>query len=63
MFFFDRHCNIKENSNVVIDDFDAAFNATQHLIDQKSTTIAHFTGPQNLEIYKNRCKGYKSAFR
>lgn len=59
--FFDRHCNIKENSNVVIDDFDAAFKATQHLINQKSTTIAHFAGPQNLEIYKNRFKGYKSA--
>ncbi|AOW18095.1 LacI family transcriptional regulator [Polaribacter vadi] len=59
--FFDRHCNINENSNVLIDDFDAAFNATQHLIDQKSTTIAHFAGPQNLEIYKNRFKGYKSA--
>ena len=59
--FFDRHCNINENSNVLIDDFDAAFTATQHLIDQKSTTIAHFSGPQNLEIYKNRFKGYKSA--
>jgi len=61
--FFDRHCNIKENSNVVIDDFDAAFKATQHLIDQKSKTIAHFSGPQNLEIYKNRFEGYKNALK
>lgn len=59
--FFDRHCNIKNNSKVVIDDFDAAFKATAHLIDQKSTIIAHFSGPQNLEIYKNRFKGYKAA--
>jgi len=61
--FFDRHCNIKENSNVVIYDFDAAFKATQHLIDQKSKTIAHFSGPQNLEIYKNRFEGYKNALK
>ena len=59
--FFDRHCNIEKNSNVVIDDFEAAFMAVEHLIDQKCTEIAHFSGPQNLEIYKNRFKGYKSA--
>lgn len=59
--FFDRHCNIANNSKVVIDDFEAAFRATEHLIQQKSTVIAHFSGPQNLEIYKNRFKGYKAA--
>ena len=59
--FFDRHCNIPENSNVVIDDFDAAYTAVEHLILQKSIKIAHFAGPQNLEIYKNRFKGYKAA--
>ena len=61
--FFDRHCNIPETSKVVIDDFEAAFTATEHLIKQKSTNIAHFSGPQNLEIYKNRCKGYKAALK
>lgn len=59
--FFDRHCNIPQNSKVVIDDFEAAFTATEHLIKQNSTKIAHFSGPQNLEIYKNRFKGYKDA--
>ncbi|MCI2229825.1 LacI family transcriptional regulator [Polaribacter sp. MSW13] len=59
--FFDRHCNISKTSKVVIDDFEAAYRATEHLIQQKSTEIAHFSGPQNLEIYKNRFKGYKAA--
>tara|TARA_R110001592_G_scaffold32428_2_gene113533 strand:+ start:430 stop:1458 length:1029 start_codon:yes stop_codon:yes gene_type:complete len=59
--FFDRHCNISGNSKVVIDDFAAAFRATEHLIQKKSTEIAHFSGPQNLEIYKNRFLGYKAA--
>lgn len=58
---FDRHCNIPENSNVVIDDFNAAFKAVEHLIYQNSKEIAHFSGPQNLEIYKNRFKGYRAA--
>ncbi|MGB0890873.1 MAG: LacI family DNA-binding transcriptional regulator, partial [Flavobacteriaceae bacterium] len=59
--FFDRHCNIPGNSNVVINDFEAAFMAVEHLIKKKSTEIAHFSGPQNLEIYKNRFQGYKAA--
>ncbi|TXD46756.1 LacI family DNA-binding transcriptional regulator [Polaribacter sp. IC073] len=59
--FFDRHCDIAENSKVVIDDFNAAFTAVEHLIEKNSTNIAHFSGPQNLEIYKNRFKGYKAA--
>lgn len=61
--FFDRHCNISETSKVVIDDFEAAFTAVEHLIQKKSKEIAHFSGPQNLEIYKNRFKGYKAALK
>ena len=59
--FFDRHCNIPNNSNVLIDDFQAGFDATEHLILNGRKTIVHFSGPQNLEIYKNRFKGYKAA--
>lgn len=59
--FFDRHCNIPDNSNVLIDDFQAGFDATEHLIEQGCENIVHFSGPQNLEIYKNRLKGYLKA--
>lgn len=61
LVFFDRHCDIPENSNVVVDDFQGGFDATEHLILQGCKKIAHFSGPQELEIYKNRFKGYKSA--
>lgn len=61
LVFFDRHCDIPGNSNVVIDDFQGGFDATEHLILQGCQKIAHFSGPQELEIYKNRFKGYKSA--
>ena len=59
--FFDRHCNIPETSSVLIDDFKAGFEATEHLILQGCTTIVHFSGPLHLEIYKNRFEGYKAA--
>jgi len=59
--FFDRHCDIPEHSNVRIDDFQAGFDATTHLIEKGSRCIAHFSGPLDMEIYKNRCNGYKAA--
>ncbi len=59
--FFDRHLDSPDNSNVIINDFQAGFDATEHLILQGCKKIAHFSGPQELEIYKNRYKGYKSA--
>lgn len=61
LVFFDRHFDIPGNSNVVIDDFQGGFDATEHLILQGCKKIAHFSGPQELQIYKNRFKGYKSA--
>lgn len=61
LVFFDRHIDIPGNSNVVIDDFQGGFDATEHLILQGCKKIAHFSGPQDLEIYKNRFKGYQSA--
>ena len=59
--FFDRHCNIPNNSNVLINDFQAGFDATEHLILNGCKHIVHFSGTQNLEIYKNRLRGYWAA--
>ncbi|MDO5980024.1 LacI family DNA-binding transcriptional regulator [Flavivirga spongiicola] len=61
--FFDRHCSIPENNNVLIDDFKGGFDATQHLIDKGCKNIVHFSGPQELGIYKNRFDGYKAALK
>ena len=61
LVFFDRHCNIPGYSNVLVDDFESGFNATQHLIEKGCRNIAHFSGPQELEIYRNRFNGYKAA--
>ncbi|MEC3907056.1 LacI family DNA-binding transcriptional regulator [Tamlana sp. 2201CG12-4] len=63
LVFFDRHCGIPDTNNVLIDDFKGGFDATQHLIDEGCRNIIHFSGPQVLEIYKNRLKGYKEALK
>ncbi|AOW10610.1 LacI family DNA-binding transcriptional regulator [Flavobacterium gilvum] len=60
---FDRHLNIPGYSSVVIDDFQGGFDATEHLILQGCKNIAHFSGPQGLEIYKNRFLGYEAALK
>ena len=63
LVFFDRHCNIPGTNNVLIDDFKGGFDATQHLIGMGCKNVVHFSGPQELEIYKNRFKGYKAALK
>jgi LacI family transcriptional regulator len=61
LIFFDRVTDKIESSRVFIDDFDGAYNAVKHLISQGCKRIAHFTGPQHINIYINRKKGYIDA--
>ncbi len=59
--FYDRPCDFDNSISVSIDDFDASFKATEHLILQGCKYIAHFGGPQNIELYRNRKEGYQKA--
>lgn len=59
--FFDRHCEIPENNNVLLDDFQGSFMATDHLISKGCKKIAHLSGPKSLKLYLNRFNGYKHA--
>jgi LacI family transcriptional regulator len=61
LIFFDRKMEVNGSSSVTLDDYRGAYEATQHLIDQGCTKIAHFTVDRSLEIYKNRFEGYKQA--
>ena len=61
--FFDRANDDLEIDSVVIDDHKAAYIATQHLIDQGYSRIAHISGPQHIKIFKARLKGYKDALK
>lgn len=61
LVLFDRVTNELDVSQVVIDDYYGAFQATEHLINQGCTRIVHFTSSQNINIYKERKRGYEDA--
>lgn len=61
LIFFDRKKAIQGVSSVTIDDFNGAYTATKHLIEQGCKRIAHLSNDRRLEIFKNRYLGYKQA--
>ncbi len=63
LVFFDRILDGRDVNAVVIDDRAGAYQSTAHLLAQGCRRIAHFAGPQHLNIYKNRLQGYLDALR
>ncbi|MEQ9265049.1 MAG: LacI family DNA-binding transcriptional regulator [Balneolaceae bacterium] len=63
LIFFDRMQDSMKVDSVVIDDYKAGFKATEHLIEQGCTRIAHFAGPGNVSIYRDRQAGYEDALK
>lgn len=58
---FDRIADEVDCDKVVVDDFDSALNATQHLIDLGCRNIALFSSIDNLSVGKLRAEGYLKA--
>jgi LacI family transcriptional regulator len=61
IIFFDRVANIDTCTNVLIDNRKAAYEATQHLIDEGCKNIVHITAIPKRNVYADRLKGYKEA--
>jgi LacI family transcriptional regulator len=61
LVFFDRILDGVDVSAVLVDDYQGGYQSVKHLIDQGCRRIAHFGGPQHLNIYKNRYAGYCQA--
>lgn len=61
LVLFDRLFESLQVSHVVIDDYQAAYEAVTHLIDQGCRRIAHFTNVQKISIYLDRYRGYHQA--
>lgn len=59
--FFDRISDEIETHKVVANNYQGAFHATEHLIYQGFTKIAHITSSPYLSITKERLAGYKEA--
>jgi LacI family transcriptional regulator len=59
--FYDRVVPGFEADKVIVDDLDASYHATKHLIENGRKNIVHFAGPQNLLIGQQRRAGYLKA--
>ena len=60
---FDRIVDEVVCDKVIVDDFDSAFNATQHLINTGCKNIALFSSVDNLSVGKLRAEGYLQALK
>jgi DNA-binding LacI/PurR family transcriptional regulator len=61
LVFFNRLCNEVETDRVIIDNFKASYDATEHLISIGCKKIGYIGGPQILQISNTRLLGFKKA--
>ncbi|WP_179004591.1 LacI family DNA-binding transcriptional regulator [Winogradskyella forsetii] len=63
LVFVDRVPKSFDTFHVVIDNYDAGYKATKHLISQGCKRIAHITAGQEFSIYYERKQGYLAALK
>ncbi|MBC7922807.1 MAG: LacI family DNA-binding transcriptional regulator [Ferruginibacter sp.] len=63
LVLFNRVSEEMAVSKVVVDDYEGAFRAVEHLILTGRRRIAHLAGPETLLISRNRLNGYLDALR
>ncbi|TKC06678.1 LacI family transcriptional regulator [Pedobacter polaris] len=61
LVFFDRACDEVETAKITTDDFESAYKATTHLIQQKADRIAFLSISKSLSISNKRLEGYLKA--
>ncbi|ADY53244.1 transcriptional regulator, LacI family [Pseudopedobacter saltans DSM 12145] len=61
IIFFDRVADKIDATKVLIDNFKAGYQATEHLIQQGCKEILHITGNLSRNVYNDRFEGYKKA--
>ena len=61
LLLFDRNIATEKLPSVHIDNEEAAFLATQHLIEQGSRSLLHLGGNESLTIFRDRLKGFEKA--
>ena len=61
VILFNRVKNRTGFPKVLADDYEGAFLGVEHLIKNGYRQIGHIGGPQNLQISRNRFRGYKDA--
>ncbi len=61
LLFYDRVALQAGCTGVIIDNVEAAYNATAHLIQEGCKNIVHVLGNPKINVYANRLKGYRYA--
>lgn len=60
---FDKITDKLPTPKVIVDDFDGAYSAVKHLIDEGYTKIAHLRGRVEVKNSSERCEGYIKAIQ
>lgn len=63
VIFFDRGEQHANSTNIMIDNKNAAYEATKHLIEQGCKRIVHITALPKRNVYVDRLNGYKKALQ
>jgi LacI family transcriptional regulator len=61
--FFDRVYPQSDSTSIIIDNFQAAYNVTKHLIAQGCRRIMHVGGNLLRNVYSERYRGYRKALK
>ncbi len=61
--FFDRVSGQISGTQISVDNYRGAFEATVHLIRRGRLKIGHLMGPQHLTVFKHRMAGYRDALQ
>jgi LacI family transcriptional regulator len=61
LIFFDRVLEHPLCTSIVIDNFKAGYEVTNHLIEQGCKRIVHLTGSLRRNVYADRLRGYRQA--
>jgi LacI family transcriptional regulator len=63
LIFFDRVAEDIEASKIMVDDFEGAYKIVSHMIENGYNRIAHFSGNDRINVYRNRKEGYMAALK
>jgi len=61
--FFDRVYEHADSTCIIIDNYQAAYDITKHLLDEGSRQIMHLGGNTLRNVYAERLRGYKQALK
>jgi LacI family transcriptional regulator len=61
LIFFDRVPDEMDVSRILVDDYHGSYRVVQHMIRMGYRRIVHFAGPDHLNVYRDRKRGYLAA--